>query len=54
VVSFRGRFCQQARTGEVVTVHGKVEHVKDTRNYHEHYRLIIGGNPSDYMTLSDV
>jgi len=53
VVSFRGRFCQQAQKGEAVVVQGKVEYVKDTRNCNEHYRLIIGGNPSDYMTLSN-
>ena len=53
VTSFRGRFCQQAQTGEKGTVQGKVEHVKDTRNYYEHYRVIIGGNPSDYMALSN-
>ena len=47
------RFCQQAKTGEAVVVQGKVEHVKDTRNYHEHYRLIIGNKPSDFMALSD-
>jgi predicted nucleotidyltransferase len=52
VVSFRGRFCQQARTGEAVTVQGKVEHVQDMRSYYEHYRVIIGGNPTDYMALS--
>jgi predicted nucleotidyltransferase len=52
VASFRGRFCQQARTGETVVVQGKVEHVKDTRNYDEHYRVIIGGYPSDYMALA--
>jgi predicted nucleotidyltransferase len=53
VASFRGRFCQQARKGEAVVVQGKVESVKDTRNYYEHYRLIIGGKPSDFMALSD-
>ncbi len=54
VVSFRGRFCQQARTGETVTVQGKVEHVRDTRNNSEHYRIIIGGSPSDFMALSNM
>lgn len=51
VVSFRGRFCKQALKGERIVVHGKVEHVKDNRNSSEHYRIIIGGKPSDYMVL---
>jgi predicted nucleotidyltransferase len=53
VASFRGRFCQQAKTGEVVVVQGKIEQVKFTTSIPEHYRLIIGNNPSDYMVLSD-
>jgi len=53
VASFRGRFCQQAHVGEKVTVQGKVEQVKDTRNHHDHFRVIIGGNPSDFMALSN-
>ena len=53
IVSFRGRFCQQARTGETIVAQGKVEHVKDTRNYYEHYRIIIGNSPSDFMALSN-
>lgn len=51
VVSFRGRFCKQALKGERIVVQGKVEHVKDNRNSSEHYRIIIGGKPSDYMVL---
>jgi predicted nucleotidyltransferase len=53
VVSFRGRFCLQARTGETVVVQGKVEHARDTRSKSEHYRVIIGNKPSDYMVLSE-
>jgi predicted nucleotidyltransferase len=53
VASFRGRFCKQARTDENVTVQGKVEHVTGRRNYYEHYRVIIGGSPSDFMALSN-
>jgi predicted nucleotidyltransferase len=52
IVSFRGRFCEQAKTGEAVVAQGKVEHVKDTRNSREHYRMIIGNKPSDFMALS--
>ncbi len=53
IVSFRGRFCQQARTGETIVAQGKVEHVKDNRSYYEHYRVIIGNSPSDFMALSN-
>jgi predicted nucleotidyltransferase len=53
IVSFRGRFCEQARTGETVVVQGKIEHVMDTRSKSKHYRVIIGNKPSDYMALSE-
>ena len=51
IASFRGRFCQQATVGEAVEVQGKVEHVTNSKNGDEHYRLIIGNKPSDYMVL---
>lgn len=54
IASFRGRFCEQAKTGEMVTVQGKVERVTDKRKEREYYRLILGNKPSDYMTLSPV
>jgi predicted nucleotidyltransferase len=52
VVSFRGRFCEQAIEGEAIEAQGKVELVTDNKSGSEHYRLIIGGKPSDYMVLS--
>ena len=52
IVSFRGRFCEQATVGEEVTAQGKVEHVTDKRSESEYYRLILGGKPADYMTLT--
>jgi predicted nucleotidyltransferase len=51
VVSFRGRFCQQASKGEKIEVQGKVELVSCKKDSSEHYRLIIGNKPSDYMVL---
>jgi predicted nucleotidyltransferase len=54
IVSFRGRFCEQARKGETVTAQGKVEHVSDKRNRKTHYRIILGNRPADYMVLSRV
>jgi len=52
ITSFRGRFCEQARTGEVVIAQGKVERVIDNRQDREYYRLLIGNRPSDYMILA--
>jgi len=51
IVSFRGRFCEQARRGEIVVAQGKVERVTDRRKNEEHYRLLIGGKHSDYIVL---
>ena len=53
IVSFRGRFCEQAVEGEAVVAQGKVEKVTNTRRCCEHHRLIIGNKPSDYMILSE-
>jgi predicted nucleotidyltransferase len=51
IASFRGRFCEQARTGEIVVAQGKVEQVRDMRNNSEYFRLLIGSKPSDFMNL---
>ncbi|MCW4054242.1 MAG: hypothetical protein NWE84_04890 [Candidatus Bathyarchaeota archaeon] len=52
IVSFRGRFCEQARKDEAVKAQGKVEKVIDKRNGKTYYRVILGNQPSDYMVLS--
>ncbi len=52
IVSFRGRFCEQATNTEAIEAQGKVEHVVNKKNPSEHYRLILGNKPSDYMVLS--
>jgi uncharacterized protein len=52
IVSFRGRFCEQAKPGEVVTAKGKVECVTEKKINRRHYRMIIGNMPADFMTLS--
>ena len=54
IVSFRGRFCEQAENGEAVEAQGKVELVTNNKNGGEYYRLILGNKPSDYMVLSHV
>ncbi|MGC9345680.1 MAG: hypothetical protein ACP5ER_02660, partial [Candidatus Bathyarchaeales archaeon] len=52
IASFRGRFCEQARIGEVVIAQGKVERVIDDRQNREYFRLLLGNKPSDYMILA--
>ncbi|MGF3522783.1 MAG: hypothetical protein ACQXXJ_06780 [Candidatus Bathyarchaeia archaeon] len=52
IASFRGRFCEQAKTGEKIVAQGKVERLTDKRRNHIHYRVIIGNKPADYMVLS--
>ena len=51
IVSFRGRFCEQAENGESTEAQGKVELVTNNKSGSEHYRLILGNKPSDYMVL---
>jgi predicted nucleotidyltransferase len=51
VVSFRGRFCMQAETGERIEAQGKTELVTDMKSGGKHYRLILGNKPQDYMVL---
>jgi hypothetical protein len=52
IVSFRGRYCEQARIGEAVIAQGKIEHVADSRHRREHNRLLLGNKPSDFMVLA--
>ena len=49
IASFRGRFCEQARNGEVVIAQGKVEQVIHNRQKHEYFRLLLGNKPSDHF-----
>jgi len=51
IVSFRGRFCEQARKGERVIAQGKLESIKESSK-EEHFRLLLGNKPSDFMTLA--
>ena len=50
IVSFRGRFCEQAKSGEKVIARGKLErvHQHGTADY---FRLLVGNDPSDHMIL---
>jgi predicted nucleotidyltransferase len=51
IVSFRGRFCEQAKTGETVVAQGKVERVQSEEG-RMHFRLLLGNKTSDYMILA--
>jgi len=51
IVSFRGRFCEQARRGETVIAQGKVEKLQKAEE-REHYRLLLGNKVSDHMILA--
>ena len=50
IVSFRGRFCEHARSGEAVIAEGKVERVQQ-EGKDDHFRLLLGSKPSDHMIL---
>lgn len=47
VTSFRGRFCEHAKTGEVIFAQGKLEKV--SKKGKRYYRLLLGSKPSHYM-----
>jgi len=48
IVSYRGRFCEQAQTGDIIQAWGTLERVqaKGGRVWH---RLLLGNSPSDIM-----
>jgi predicted nucleotidyltransferase len=52
IVSFRGRFCEQARNRESVMAQGKIEKVQRVGEK-EFYRVLLGNNVSDYMILME-
>lgn len=49
IVSFRGRFCEQARKGDRIFARGMLEKVVDDGS--DEYRLVIGENLSDSLTV---
>jgi len=50
IVSFRGRFCEQAKNDEIVIAQGKVERVQKEEK-RQYYRLLLGNDVSDNMIL---
>jgi len=53
IVSFRGRFCEQAKSGEVVIAQGKVERLQKEGD-REQFRLLLGNKVSDHMILAQL
>jgi len=51
IVSFRGRFCEQAKSGEMVIAQGKVERLQK-EGEREYHRLLLGNKISDHMILA--
>jgi predicted nucleotidyltransferase len=51
IVSFRGRFCEQAKSGEAVIAQGKLERVQE-EGKDDYFRLLLGSTPSDHMILT--
>jgi hypothetical protein len=49
IISFRGRFCEQAHTGERIRARGSLEKVVHQRG--NEFRLVIGEDPSDYLIV---
>ncbi|MEJ2272346.1 MAG: hypothetical protein P8X91_07685 [Candidatus Bathyarchaeota archaeon] len=50
IVSFRGRFCEQAKIDERIIAEGKLERIQQQEK-DDHYRLLLGSKPSDHMIL---
>jgi uncharacterized protein len=48
IVSFRGRFCEQARAGQYIMASGALERVQDIQG-EAWYRLLLGNSPADTM-----
>ncbi len=50
IVSFRGRFCEQAKNNETVIAQGKAE-LMQKKGKRGRYRLLLGNKVSDHMVL---
>jgi predicted nucleotidyltransferase len=48
IVSFRGRFCEQAQVGDLIRACGTLERV-ETRDGRVWFRLLLGNHPDDTM-----
>jgi predicted nucleotidyltransferase len=50
IVSFRGRFCEQARVGDRIMAAGTLERIQDCQGVTRH-RLLLGNSPEDTMVV---
>ena len=50
IISFRGRFSEQARGGEWIIAQGSLERVTDKRG-EKYLRLVLGEHPDDYLIV---
>ena len=50
IVSFRGRFCEQASHGDRVLATGTLERLQD-RDGNVRHRLLLGNSPEDTMVV---
>jgi predicted nucleotidyltransferase len=48
IISYRGRFCEQAQEGDAVLASGTLERVQ-AWDGHTWHRLLLGNHPEDYM-----
>lgn len=51
IISFRGRFCEQARVGESIVASGTLERVQTSRGDVSH-RLLLGNSPKDTFLIN--
>jgi predicted nucleotidyltransferase len=49
IVSYRGRFTEQAKKGTSVEARGRLEHVTDTTTGAEFQQLVLGEDSTDYL-----
>jgi predicted nucleotidyltransferase len=49
IISYRGRFCEQAKIGEEIIAQGRIEKV--SLKNEEYYQLVIGENIKDFMII---
>jgi predicted nucleotidyltransferase len=52
IASFRGRFCEQARTGEFIVAEGTLECIRSSEGEVRH-RLLLGNCPQDTMIVQN-
>ena len=50
IVSYRGRFCEQAKNGEKVIAEGEIERVKQ-EGKDDYFRVLLGSKRSDHMII---